>query len=279
MRGLIASHDLRRPLELAALVAALAGCGSDDPADGTGSGSGASAGTGAAGQAQAGTGGSASGASGAAGSGAASGSGGTASGAAAGSTAGGVCLPPLARCAADGECCDGAICLNSECRPTCQVRNDCGSLCCQEDPAAGRKLCVAASLCEGSGDCATEGNACTDSPCCDTMICVESTVPSWSGCRPPCQTDGECESDCCLPFANTPSGFCAEPRFCTCAHLDEECGGAIQCCDGLACASTSEAGVYACRPVCTADADCSGGGCCVPLGSTGTKVCMGSSCP
>lgn len=209
----------------------------------------------------------------------------TASGTDGGATGGGgACAPALSSCADDpGGCCAGLACAEDDsgemrCQHTCQYGTDCPTGCCLEDPKAGAKLCAPQSMCPEAETCFGIGDACEGEQlsCCDGLTCVGSSNPDMAGCRPMCQTAGDCDSGCCIPYSNVDAGFCVAAKFCECAADGETCGGSIHCCDGFACSSGDTPGEFACRPVCKVDGDCDTN-CCRPIQMTDTSVCLPSS--
>lgn len=202
---------------------------------------------------------------------------GGANGATGGATS--ACLPVLSRCDGEGDtCCAGSVCLDRggtrRCVQTCTERRECGSLCCAADEATGQKVCADESAC-GPLDCSDVGGPC-DTPgpgCCDGLTCVSSRAPEYSGCRKPCEQASDCDSGCCVPYANAAAKFCADAAACTCAQKDAKCGGVSRCCAGLACTSYDDSGDFACKPTCTTGEDCDTG-CCLPIAGTGEAACL-----
>ncbi|HEX4341620.1 MAG TPA: hypothetical protein VH062_37175 [Polyangiaceae bacterium] len=196
-----------------------------------------------------------------------------------GASAAAACLPPLARCdAAGATCCDGSLCLEQSgakrCVQTCSVRADCGSLCCVDDAVAERKVCADAAACP-SLPCSDVAGPCTQPgpACCSGLTCVSSASSDYAGCRKPCKASADCDTGCCVPFADGTPGFCGATTLCECAALDAACGGTRHCCDGLVCTSTSTQGTFACRPRCTTNADCDTG-CCAQITGTADSACL-----
>ena len=130
------------------------------------------------------------------------------------------CLPALARCDARGAvCCGSAVCTLREgaqrCVETCTSRFDCGSLCCADDAATGKKLCAAADACPPL-PCSDVGGPCEQPgpTCCAGLACVSSTRADFAGCRKPCGASADCETGCCVAYTNGEKGFCAESNLC-----------------------------------------------------------------
>jgi hypothetical protein len=197
----------------------------------------------------------------------------------------GACLPALARCDGEGlSCCAGSLCLAEDgvkrCVQTCSSRFDCGSLCCLEDKTANRKVCAAADACpplpcsEVAGPCEQPGPS-----CCTALVCVSSTSSDYAGCRKPCGGPSDCDTGCCVPYADGKLGFCGAASLCGCAAADSACGGTRHCCDGLVCTTVDTPGAFACRPSCKTKADCATG-CCLGITGTAGSACMPSNwCP
>jgi hypothetical protein len=190
------------------------------------------------------------------------------------------CVPALARCDASGDrCCSGTVCAPGtdgvrRCVQVCEDRLECGSLCCALDEATGLRVCADESACPPL-ECSGERGPCTQPgpSCCEGLTCVFSRAPEYSGCRKPCEKSEECDTGCCVPYANATASFCADATACACAKGNEQCGGVRRCCDGLACTSFDATGAFACKPKCKQNEDCDTG-CCVPIAQTAESACL-----
>ncbi len=98
-----------------------------------------------------------------------------------------------------------------------------------------------------------------------------------SGCRPYCSTNADCTTGCCIPFAGSTTGFCADALYCTCNEAGGACGpGNPGCCEGFACATFDGGTSFSCYTACDDPGDCTSGNCQLLTDST-TGVC-GDAC-
>ena len=197
-----------------------------------------------------------------------------------------LCVSKGASCATTA-CCAGSSCVSigngqKQCQVTCQTNADCADTgCCADPHEVGVSVCSPKAACDNpckkGGDTSCDpGSTTTPTDCCNGT-CVQSTVPSFAGCRPYCSTNADCKSGCCQPFDNSTSGFCADAAYCVCAELGGECGpNAPNCCDGATCASNDAQNGYQCYPSCKTDADCSSK-CCSVFDGEDHGVCVAAS--
>ncbi len=143
-------------------------------------------------------------------------------------------------CNVNADCCAWgtreAYCVEGACVPTCSANSDCLSECCAASDVAEVDVCWLQSAC---GQCIFDFNGCTrNDDCCgwdDTSICFNSgEFPAPFGqCLPLCETDADCDSDCCIG-TDLGSSVCAPASFCDEALCDDTCEFAMdgECDDG-----------------------------------------------
>jgi len=178
------------------------------------------------------------------------------------------------------SCCDGLSCVETNggkrCETPCKSGSDCSTGCCTDLYDTGVTICADMKAC--TTPCKKHGEACnggdldTPTDCC-RGTCVQSDAPDYAGCRPTCNTSADCDTGCCVPFSNSSSGFCVDPKYCSCPADGEPCGqGVANCCTGMSCVGDNNGG-FVCRHDCTTDADCAGGKC-SPLSSNDGGICL-----
>jgi hypothetical protein len=184
-------------------------------------------------------------------------------------------------CAVDGvscndtPCCEGLRCTaisptSRVCYKPCAHGSDCASGCCTDLRDTGDLECAPASACQNP--CVKRGGSCTSgSTTCCNGTCVESTAPDQAGCRPVCSTSADCDTGCCVLFANQPIGFCTSIGYCGCG---------AGCAAGSSCLSFDGSN-FGCYKDCKEDTDCPGQ-CCtsdIPGKDHGSCVTSTSCCP
>ena len=194
---------------------------------------------------------------------------------------GGTCAPRVT-CLNDGQCDDGALCVDNACRPACVADADCGvSLggfglnTCVDGRCLAR--CLNDATCIGGGIC--EGNICITEQCqqpadCDgdNVLCTAGRCETFTPCasdegcfdanlrcdlegdpvrcveRPLCRNDAACGIDgICLDDHCRPVDGCFDDA--DCSDLDDECVG----------------GRCVRQPACRSEVDCDAGQRCVNL--------------
>ena len=215
----------------------------------------------------------------------------------------GLCVGEDSSCSTKA-CCDGLTCLdlgtNQRCEKSCTTNADCSTGCCTDLYDSGVSVCAELEACENpckkTGEACTQGTSTTPSDCCRGS-CVESDSPDYAGCRPNCTQNEHCETGCCVPFANSTNGFCADAINCSCNEAGGACGqGNPRCCDGFTCATFDDGASFSCFTACDDASDCASGNCrlftdstsgvcgdaCKQLGeacgSAGDTCCEGSVC-
>jgi hypothetical protein len=196
----------------------------------------------------------------------------------------GLCSGEDASCASKA-CCDGLTCLDlgtsQRCEKSCTTNTDCSTGCCTDLYDTGVSVCAELEACENpckkTAEACTPGSSTTPSDCCRGS-CVDSENPDYAGCRPYCNTNADCtDTGCCVPFANSTSGFCADALYCTCNETGGACGpGNPGCCDGLACATFDAGASFTCHVACDDASDCSSGNC--QLFTDSTNGVCGDAC-
>jgi hypothetical protein len=145
---------------------------------------------------------------------------------------------------------------------------------CQNNPGNARFTGACSAVGMGGGGsgaepvpCGEKGEACdANRACCEDLVCVQSAIAEFSGCREPCTEDSDCESNCCILFTGSTDGFCVAAEYCACVAEGGVCDGSVPCCKGLTCIRFSESGDYTCQPECTSDDQCASGQCRIPEG-------------
>lgn len=179
-------------------------------------------------------------------------------------------------CAADDDCCGGAVCAHEAsgnvCRSVCNAQSDCDTGCCLALAGTTAKVCTPSGVCDG---CLTAGTACDGSgDCCQGTLCVDDPA-SGPVCAAFCTSGSDCSSGCCVGLASRPESVCVDASNCQaqCAEVLDFCGtGEPPCCSGLVCVDFQKDGVR-CARTCSAGSDCVGSGCCVGLADGTTNVC------
>ena len=110
-----------------------------------------------------------------------------------------------------GACCEGLTCIAGKnpageqllglCEKTCTDHAECPDHCCLADASVAGKFCAPHSACESR--CRTEREECDGDlhECCEGLLCVASQDdPELVGCRPRCDKNSQCESQCCVLF-------------------------------------------------------------------------------
>jgi hypothetical protein len=185
------------------------------------------------------------------------------------------CLPKLSSCDVTNDCCAGAVCADGRCRDTCADDAECSTGCCEIDPTVGHKICSAVEICEAAR-CQAEATACApDATCCGGLVCIDDGAAST--CRQACATDGDCDSNCCIPAGDAGSGYCTDALVCSCVGEGETCSGSILCCEGFACSTFDSSGAFRCQKRCADDTDCGTGDCCRTIQGTSNRVCLSGS--
>ncbi len=181
-------------------------------------------------------------------------------------------------------CCDGLTCTDdgggvSTCEVRCSSASDCTSGCCTDLHDTGVTICADASACTNPckkhGEACDPGSATTPNNCCRGS-CVQSDNPDFGGCRPDCTTNADCtDTGCCVPYANSTSGFCADARYCSCGAVNAACSGNNPaCCEGNVCAGDeANPGAFKCYKGCQTPSDCPNGDC-VALADNSASLCL-----
>jgi hypothetical protein len=184
-------------------------------------------------------------------------------------------------CAVDGvscndtPCCEGLRCTavsptSRVCYKPCAHGSDCATGCCTDLKDTGDLECAPASACQKP--CVKRGGSCSSgSTTCCNGTCVESTSPDQAGCRPTCSTSADCDTGCCVLFANQSIGFCTSIGFCGCG---------AGCPAGSSCLSFDGSNL-GCYKDCKEDTDCPGK-CCtsdIPGKDHGSCVTSTNCCP
>lgn len=183
-------------------------------------------------------------------------------------------------------CCDGLTCLDlgtfQRCEKSCTTNADCSTGCCTDLYDTGVSICAELDACENpckkTAEACTQGSSTTPDDCCRGS-CVESENPDYAGCRHDCTTNEDCpETGCCVLFADSTNGFCADALYCSCNDIGGACGavGTPGCCDGLSCATFDDGASFSCYAGCDDDGDCPSGNC--ELFSNGTSGVCGDAC-
>jgi hypothetical protein len=87
-----------------------------------------------------------------------------------------------------------------------------------------------------------------------------------------CETDGECDTGCCVKYGNVDEKVCGTAAECAaCAGTGEACSTQAPCCGGSICTTIENA--MHCAQECAVNGDCSTN-CCVPLQNVFTSVCL-----
>jgi len=191
----------------------------------------------------------------------------------------GLCQPEGSSCTEDA-CCGELTCLNWDlnretCYQACTVAEDCDSGCCTDLKDTGDLVCAPARACDNQ--CKREGEDCADqSECCRGACNSDASFPEWSGCRPRCADDSDCDGGCCIQYANTSSGFCADPGYCACQPEYTECGpDSRACCDSQLCLTEDASSTgFACRDTCTAGDQCESGCCAGTINGSDLLLCV-----
>jgi hypothetical protein len=190
----------------------------------------------------------------------------------------GICTGLDGSCASRA-CCDGLTCAETNggkaCKQGCTSAADCASGCCTDLYDTGVLVCAeldaCTNPCKRRGEACTPGSSTTPNDCCRGS-CVESENPEYAGCRPSCTTDAQCDTGCCVLFANSTNGFCAAAQFCGCGAETQACGpNSPDCCAGTTCAGQT-AETLTCRRLCTSDGDCPGTKC-IPFSDNSASIC------
>jgi hypothetical protein len=119
-------------------------------------------------------------------------------------------------------CCEGLACAvfgtttqTSACKPRCTDHAECATGCCAPLGDSGIKVCLGQSYCP-SVFCLAEDEPCQGGlPCCDGLVCaVFETSPPSSACKPICEENADCESECCVSLGTDAPSACLDKSFC-----------------------------------------------------------------
>lgn len=121
-------------------------------------------------------------------------------------------------CEDRSECCQGTCVTGTDnpdwlgCRPSCNQDEDCFTGCCQLYSNATYGFCVVAKYC----GCGAEGVLCGpyEPACCDGLECTSTDVEGEYTCKPRCQEDTDCASNCCVPITGTDFSVCYDSSYC-----------------------------------------------------------------
>jgi hypothetical protein len=185
----------------------------------------------------------------------------------------GLCMIEGASCT-DTACCDGLRCTaisttSRICYKPCANNTDCTTGCCTDLKDTGDLECAPAAACQNP--CVKRGGSCTTSTTCCNGTCVDSTAPDKAGCRPVCNTNADCDTGCCVLFANQPFGFCTSIGYCGCG---------AGCPAGSSCL-TFDGSNLGCYKDCKEDTDCPGQCCTSDIAGEDHGSCITSNncCP
>ncbi|MBN1652682.1 MAG: hypothetical protein JXA30_02785 [Deltaproteobacteria bacterium] len=188
-------------------------------------------------------------------------------------------------CESASECCLGTCVTDTEvpdwigCRPSCSDDSDCFTGCCFLFKDSDRGFCTAEKFC----GCGGEGAACgsIEPACCEGYECTSDSSGGDSfSCRPTCDEDADCASNCCVPLTGSDYGVCFDQGsdYCRCGGEGAACGAdEPSCCEAYECiVDDSESGSSSCKPRCQVDSDCADN-CCIPVSGTDYGVCVDES--
>jgi hypothetical protein len=192
----------------------------------------------------------------------------------------GLCAAEESSCR-DKACCDGLTCTENAsdqpvCRIPCAQASDCTSGCCTDLYDRGVEICAEAAACANPckkrGDATCNAGSTAGDRCCRGS-CVQATNPDYAGCRPTCAMDADCDTGCCVAFADNQGGFCADARYCSCSAVGAPCGGDqdVDCCDDTRCVAFGDT-PFTCHSECDASRPCVTGSC-RTLSDASASVC------
>jgi hypothetical protein len=166
----------------------------------------------------------------------------------------------------DEPCCSGMACVGGSdpgtagCRPVCETHLNCDTGCCISTSNTGLSICVDESYCRCTS---IPGERCGGEldRCCTGFICIKSPSSDFSGCRPECTRDDECDTGCCQLLSGNRGGFCVDARYCECVRIGGRCGGGLTCCKGTRCSRFDSEKEFTCLQQCTENKQCDSGLC------------------